>query len=359
MLVLAVLAYAWAVSAATYVFWYNAITKNYSLTDCNPGPCLDAGDTVFERMIATGTVAQHSGTSEPSIVFGSGLDDQQGRCGFFWSWDLDNCTGSVSAAHIRAEYRDGWCGSALVNSGPINIRCGVVNFQGNLDTWGGPEFVPETADWQDFLNPLSSSMGFDFITPTLQAEEVIAYTAEAGRPTEFDGSVLDGKFFEVDVADQVNWILENSGTYAIVLLVPPNEDNTGKVNSYSDESGAGALGSCPSDAPWTTDGNTVHLKLVSDNLNIEESPYFNVRTGLSLNNSPNPFTQTTTITYNTGNYGDGVLRIYSPAGQMVQAQEVNSAGRISWNSRDLAMGIYMIRLTAGNKVLSRRMILLK
>jgi hypothetical protein len=257
-IILLLLILSYSASAKTHVFWYKVLTNNYPITDCNPGPCLDNNATFHEGIIASGTVAQHSGSAEHSLVFGSGLDDQQGRCGFIWSKELNEITGTVTSAKVRAEYRDGWAGNALCNAGPINIRCGVVDFQGNLDTWGGADYVPETADWQDFLNPLSSSMGYDFMTPTLQVEEIISFQAPAGRQSEFDPSVLDGKFFEVDITDQVNWILANSGSYAIVLLVPPNEGNTGKVTTYSAEDGTGTqwLGG---DNPWTTDGNTAHI----------------------------------------------------------------------------------------------------
>jgi hypothetical protein len=247
---------------APHVFWYKATTNGYALTQCNPGPCLDAAATVHEGIIATGCVAQHSGSQDSRIAFGSGLDDQQGRCSFIWSNDLNNATGAAASALFRAEYQDGWCGNALCNAGPINIRCGVVDFQGNLDTWGGADYVPETADWQDFLNPLSSSMGFDFMTPTLQSEEVISFTAPAGKQDEFSPSVLDGQFVEVDITDQVNWILQNSGNYAIVFLVPPNEGNTGKVSAYAYEDSPGVqLVYCGGDNPWTKDGNTAHIEI--------------------------------------------------------------------------------------------------
>jgi hypothetical protein len=44
---------------------------------------------------------------------------------------------------------------------------------------------------------------------------------------------------------------------------------------------------------------------------------------------------------------------------MVHSQHVSGTGNVSWNSQDLAMGIYMTRLTAGNKVVSNKMILMQ
>jgi hypothetical protein len=361
--VIAVLMLTAAGFAATHVMWYKATTNAYNLQASNPGPGIAAGATVHESIIASGGVAQHSGAASTALVFGSGLDDAQGRCAFFWSLDLDNATGTATSAKVRGEYRDGWCGNALCNSGPINIRCGVADFQGNVDTWGTAETVPETADWQDFLNPISSSMGYDFMTPTLQAEEVIAYTAAAGRPDDFSPSVLDGQFFEVDVTDQVNYILSNSGHFAIMLLVPVGEGNTGKVNTYSEENcpGASTIG-CPSDNPWTTDGNTCHLVIESNDLvvgtAVEASPVA-VQSTVSLSSLPNPFTSATTLSYNTARASSGKLAVYNAAGRVVFEKTVSGRGSVSWNAGDLAMGIYMARLTAGSKVVSQRMILIK
>jgi hypothetical protein len=245
------------------VLWYKAKSNKYPVYECKPGPCLDKDSKILEGMIATGTVAQHSGSSGPHFVIGSGLNDKQGRCGFVWSRDLNSCSGTVTSAKFRAEYRDGngWC-----NGGPIAVRCGVVDYRSDLDFWGGVDKVPEMAEWQDYLNPLNNSMGFNWQSPDnngdgerdLMAEEIIHIRAPAGRPGKSSASVLDGQFFEIDITDQTNWILSNQGQFAIVFLVPPNEGNTGKANTYSSENQEMPGGS---DNPWTTDGNTVHIVL--------------------------------------------------------------------------------------------------
>jgi hypothetical protein len=355
--------------SATHVFWYKATTNGYNLTASNPGPGLPSDAVVHERIIASGGVAQHSGAASTALVFGSGLDDAQGRCAFFWSLDLDSAKGTATSAKIRAEYRDGWSNNAFCNSGTINIRAGVADFDGNIQTWGGAEYVPETADWQDFLNPISSSMHYDYQSTTLQAEEIIAYTAEAGRPDEFSPSVLDGKFFEVDVTDQVNWILSNtmenkgalSGHYAIMLLVPVGEGNTGKVNTYSEENCPDVSTVMGSDNPWTADANTCHLVIGSDNLqiNVENAPVANIKSGVSLHSLPNPFTSATTLNYNTDKALSGMLEVYNAAGQVVFGKTVSGQGSVFWNAGDLAIGIYMARLTAGSKVISIKMMLIR
>jgi len=163
----------------------------------------------------------------------------------------------VVSAKLRGELRDGWVGNAFVNAGPINIRCGVVDFQRNLDYWGGAANVSPAAYWRDGVNPLRPDMGFITPNTSLAMEEVIPVTAPAGRPGEFDASVLDKQFFEIDVTDQVNYILSNSGQFALVFLTGLGEGSTGKINLYAAEDGSGP--GQGSDNPWTTDGNTTHL----------------------------------------------------------------------------------------------------
>jgi hypothetical protein len=360
MVILALLSLCWAAHAATHVFWYKAVERGYALQDNSPGPGIPAAAEIHEGLIATGGVAQHSGSSISGWFCGSGLDDQQGRCGFVWSKSLCDATGSVTSAKFRGEYRDGWCGNALNNSGAINIRCGIVDFQGNLDTWGGADYVPETADWQDFLNPLSSAMGYDFMTPTLQQEETINYTAPAGRSDEFAASVLDGQFLEVDITDQVNWILQNSGQYGIVFLVAPNEGNTGKINCYADEETLDPLAGCASDNPWTTDGNTVHILAEGDlSVSVEDVPVL-VSKSISLGqNTPNPFRPSTTIPYNLGHAKQGTIHIYGASGRLVHSEKISGKGSVTWNARHMASGIYLCRLIAGEKMVSRQMILMR
>jgi hypothetical protein len=346
--------------AGTHVFWYKGITNKYNLSDCGPGPCLPPNAIIHESMIATGSVASHSGTSEASLVFGSGPDDQQGRCGFIWSADLIRATGSADMALIRAEYRDGWSGEAFCNAGPIDIRLGVVDFTGNYPDWAGYFWVPETADWQDFLNPLHCGMGYDFMNPILAAEEIKYFQAPAGRQGESEPSLLDGQFMEVDVTDQVNWILENSGDYAIVLLVCPYESSTGKVNTYSQEDGTGRKG-LGSDHPWTIDGNTAHIVVYGE----IDAPGIEEDGGLGLSEAsigpaaPNPFNPTTLIPYNTGRFEKGLVKIYDIQGRLVFSQNIKGKGHIIWHAGHLSSGLFILRARIGQRTYERKLLLQK
>lgn len=371
LVVLAILGLCVGSFAATHVFWAKATTNAYNLQDNagGKGPGLAAGVVVHEGNMATGTLAQHSGANADQFVCGSGLDDAQGRCGWFWAKDLCDASGTITSAKFRAEYRDGWCGNALCNSGPVAINRGVVDFQGNLDFWGGADMVDGAANWKDDANLIGSFMGYNIMDPTIKAGDTLNYTA----PTGSDGiaSVLDGQFMEVDCTPQVQWILQNtvaagnpsalSGQYAVVFLVTPGMGSTGKINSYTQENGPGGVTTgCFSDAPWTTDGNTGHIVVEGDLVvGVEKAAAKVALSGIALaQNVPNPFVPKTTIAYNTDNR-NGSIKIYDANGKLVHSQNVSGKGSIEWNAGNMVSGIYAYRLTVGNKVISKKMILMK
>ncbi len=85
-------------------------------------------------------------------------------------------------------------------------------------------------------------------------------------------------------------------------------------------------------------------------------------------NYPNPFNPTTTITYSLPRSADVQIDIYNILGRRVikLVDEFQKAGNhsIQWNGRDnhgneAASGIYFYRISAGDKVRSRKMLLLK
>jgi len=359
-------------ASATHVFWYKATANAYNLQDNagGKGPGLPSGVVVHEGKMATGGLNQSSGSNADQLVIGSGLDDTQGRCGWFWSKDLCDMAGTATSAKFRAEFRDGWCGNALCNSGPVAIHRGVVDFQGNLDFWGSADAVDDAANWKDDANLIGSFMGFNIMDPEIKASDTLNYTAPAAKPSEIDASVLDGQFLEVDCTPQVNWILQNtaaagnpsglSGEYAVVFLVTPGMGSTGKVNSYTQENCPGGVTTgCVSDAPWTTDGNTGHLVLVGDLTSVEKSSAKVALNTVSLSqNTPNPFMPHTSIAYNT-NGRNGSLKIFDATGRQVYTQSVNGKSSIEWNAGNNVSGIYMYRLTVGSQVISKKMILMK
>jgi len=90
-------------------------------------------------------------------------------------------------------------------------------------------------------------------------------------------------------------------------------------------------------------------------------------TGL-YSNYPNPFNPSTTIRFSLAQAMKASLRIYNSRGQLVNTllDAALPAGQHSlvWNGkdgfgRDVASGVYFYRLSAGSRVMHRKMLLLK
>lgn len=82
-----------------------------------------------------------------------------------------------------------------------------------------------------------------------------------------------------------------------------------------------------------------------------------------LQNYPNPFNPSTNITFKLPEQARIKLTVFDLLGRKVSslADEIRSAGThiINWNAGELSSGVYFYKLEVGNKVLTRRMLLIK
>lgn len=80
-------------------------------------------------------------------------------------------------------------------------------------------------------------------------------------------------------------------------------------------------------------------------------------------NYPNPFNPTTRIRYSLPKSAEVRLDIYNTRGQhvatLVNGKKTAGTHTFTWNAEGCASGMYLYRLQAGNKVLNRKMLLLK
>ncbi|MCH8300131.1 MAG: T9SS type A sorting domain-containing protein [Candidatus Marinimicrobia bacterium] len=87
------------------------------------------------------------------------------------------------------------------------------------------------------------------------------------------------------------------------------------------------------------------------------------RSHMLRQNYPNPFNPTTTIEYELANAGKVQLIVYNLLGQEIErlVDGTKSAGKhnINWDASNLASGVYLYRLQAGDFVQTRKMVLLK
>jgi len=100
----------------------------------------------------------------------------------------------------------------------------------------------------------------------------------------------------------------------------------------------------------------------------ESGPVFKQITGLvpsrlALTNYPNPFNPTTGISFSLPAAADVRLDIFNIMGQRIATlvDGTLNAGvhTFAWDGANLASGVYMYRLTAGDLIETRKMMLLK
>lgn len=123
--------------------------------------------------------------------------------------------------------------------------------------------------------------------------------------------------------------------------------------------------------------DTASLKIVSDSVNSfyeatlgvgANSPFRPAVQELWTQNLPNPFRQFTTINYHLTKPGLVSLKVYNAAGQMVRTLVGSHmpAGRYAatWDGRDeqgdkVSAGVYLYQIQAGDRALTRKMVLVR
>lgn len=107
--------------------------------------------------------------------------------------------------------------------------------------------------------------------------------------------------------------------------------------------------------------NTIWLDLYYTYINVTGVEDINVKE-LVLNISPNPFTTSTTLSYELKQPGKVILSTYNHLGQMVyQTKENQPQGKqqLQWDAEGFANGIYYYRLQVGEGVANGKMLKVK
>ncbi|MFV1883134.1 MAG: T9SS type A sorting domain-containing protein [Balneola sp.] len=97
---------------------------------------------------------------------------------------------------------------------------------------------------------------------------------------------------------------------------------------------------------------------------ITSSETENLPSSFKLNqNYPNPFNPSTTISYQLDSPREVSLEIFNALGQrvttLVDGFQPSGEQTVTWNATSVPSGVYLYRLSAGNTVLTKRMILIK
>jgi len=77
-------------------------------------------------------------------------------------------------------------------------------------------------------------------------------------------------------------------------------------------------------------------------------------------NTPNPFSKSTEIAFNSEVYGDFHFIVYSIMGEVVYQENIKAKpgeNRIVFEANDLRSGIYMYKITNGKQAITKRMII--
>ncbi len=96
---------------------------------------------------------------------------------------------------------------------------------------------------------------------------------------------------------------------------------------------------------------------------VETPPPVAPRSFTLLQNYPNPFNPTTAISYQLSAGSEVSLRVYDILGRLVatlvQGRQNAGTYRVTFNAKGLTSGVYFYRLEAGDRSMTRKMVVLK
>jgi photosystem II stability/assembly factor-like uncharacterized protein len=222
----------------------------------------------------------------------------------------------------------------------------------------------------DFVNPATGwVVGHDL---SLQHYAVIFNTIDGGNTWNLQTFNMDESLQGVCfVNDNTGYAVGGANTVGRVLhttdggvnWIPQNSNTSNPLTSvcFVDANNGWAVG---------FDGTIIHTTTggivgIGDDANL---PHTIPDEFVLYNNYPNPFNPSTTIRYALPKQTNVMLKIYNILGQEIRTlvNERQSAGvhSVVWDSRNnlnqaVSSGIYIYRLQAGARVLSKKMILLE
>ncbi len=96
---------------------------------------------------------------------------------------------------------------------------------------------------------------------------------------------------------------------------------------------------------------------LTDIVSIEKYPNLLSNQFFFFQSYPNPFNPSTTLIFNTGQIGQGNISIYSITGSQIISKKVIGNEKFIWNASGQPSGIYLCKLSVGDKVVTQRLIL--
>ena len=341
--------------AATHVFWYKALQNGYHLSD-NPGPNLN----VLPENVHEGMISCQSGNSSHQLVFSLASTIYQVTSVVFY--DLYKMQGTITSAKIRAEYADlrGWIGP-----GPIRFVYGVEDAWKRIN-----DPIPEST--YVCRGNGSLAVGIEFY-PQYALDTIQFQVPQGKTDTGRYPPPLAKTFFELDVTKQIQYILQYHDSLKSNFLILnfhviqdyqwawfgtlsyKNCDSTQLYRLITDDGTPGRYNDFL--CHWSKDGNTAHLVVEGNlpgNTGTNHEPLYVLNP--LLQNTPNPFSSSTTIEYCLPGRGKGVLSIFGVDGRRVMEQSVSGTGKYLWNAKGLPEGVYFCRLTGAGKTYTQKLV---
>ena len=161
------------------------------------------------------------------------------------------------------------------------------------------------------------------------------------------------------------WVARSDSTEKDFKYAPGNPCSLGSLQEDRLWNGVGLYYTYrePDDV-WYLTGCIINGDTIGFLTSVERNVNYQIPTDFELNqNYPNPFNPQTTISFSLPHPAFTTLILYTTIGEQVATLVSTSlnAGTYSaqWNARDVAGGIYYYRLTAGEFVKTKKLILLR
>jgi hypothetical protein len=195
-------------------------------------------------------------------------------------------------------------------------------------------------------------------TVTLSIDLVFNYGSIAGKVTDSESKPIQGVRISVS-GTHLSSTTDEYGEYFIDYITPSRVIITAEKEGYVRYSSPRLF--IMRDRTLTHD---IRMDATVDEADIIDEPFV---TALDTN-FPNPFNPSTTIRFSIENAGNVLIDVYNLRGQFVKTlvNEHFNAGqhRVMWNGTDsngrtMSSGIYFYRMTSGEFIQTRKMILMK
>lgn len=342
---------------AEYVIWQDALKKNYSISD-SPGPNINISrSNIFEGTLFSVT------------------EDDANHFKFFHlrafmnpyacvvSKDLNFLRGTLTSAKLRGEYLN------RVNAnmvGNIVVERGVLDFNrydaGPITRYNQFCVYPDTA-WDRISDVRNSA----FLTNI--CKDTIVVRGVQGRIDATSPSPLVGKFWEVDLTPQVQWILDNNDSlktklWTIYFNRPVFSDwprDSGRVELYSFTNCDSMPSAYAYPGTWTKDGNSLHLVIEGELWygTSKKEDKKAITEKMFLNSCPNPINNQLTISCNVpaGEFDRATaVRIRDVSGKTVWSGTIRGGEFRSVNFEKRPAGVYLVEAKEGGRTFTKRVL---